>query len=64
VKLSPGAKLVVIPFQTFASHSSSRHSIKEDLLAGFFAWDFVARFVIVVHPTTIFWSSITHLANA
>jgi hypothetical protein len=36
----------------------------EDLLAGFFARDFLARFVVVVCPTTIFWSSITHSANA
>jgi hypothetical protein len=35
----------------------------EDLLAGFFAHDFLAHFVVVVHPTTIFWSSITGLAN-
>jgi hypothetical protein len=37
---------------------------KEDLLAGFFARDFLARFVLVVHPTTIVWPSITHSANA
>jgi hypothetical protein len=36
----------------------------EDLLAGFFARDFLACFVVVVHPTTIFWSSITRSANA
>jgi hypothetical protein len=35
----------------------------EDLLAGFFARDFLARFVVVVHPTTIVQSSITRLAN-
>jgi hypothetical protein len=35
----------------------------EDLLAGFFAQDFLARFVVVVHPTTIVQSSITRLAN-
>jgi hypothetical protein len=29
------------------------------LLAGFFACDFLARFVVVVCPTTIFLSSIT-----
>jgi hypothetical protein len=63
VKLSSGGKLVVIPFQTFASHSSSRRRIKEDLLAGFFACDSLAYFVVVVRPTTIFRSSITHLAN-
>jgi hypothetical protein len=34
------------------------------LLASFFAHDFHARFVVVVRLTTIFWSSITHLANA
>jgi hypothetical protein len=34
------------------------------LLAGFFARDFLARFVMVVCPTTILWSSITRLANA
>jgi choline-glycine betaine transporter len=64
VKLSLGGKSVVIPFQTFASHSSSRHGIKEDSLAGFFACDFLAYFVMVVHPTTIFCSSITRSANA
>jgi hypothetical protein len=36
----------------------------EYLLAGFFARDFPARFVVVVRPTTIFWSSITHSTNA
>jgi hypothetical protein len=36
----------------------------EDLLADFFARDFLARFVVVVHPTTIFWSSITRSTNA
>jgi hypothetical protein len=36
---------------------------KESLLAGFFAHDFLARVVVVVHPTTIFWSSITRSAN-
>jgi hypothetical protein len=64
MNLSPGGKPVVIPFQTFASHSSSHHGIKEDLLDDFFARDFLACFVMVVHPTTIFWSSITCLANA
>jgi hypothetical protein len=34
------------------------------LLASFFAHDFLARFVVVVRPTTIFWSSIPHSANA
>jgi hypothetical protein len=36
----------------------------EDLLAGLFARDSLERFVMVVCPTTIFWSSITHSANA
>jgi hypothetical protein len=36
----------------------------EDLLAGFYAHDFLAHFVVVVRPTTIFCSSITHSANA
>jgi hypothetical protein len=33
------------------------------LLAGLFAHDFLAHFVVMVHPTTIFWSSITRSAN-
>jgi hypothetical protein len=36
----------------------------EDLLGDFFAHDFLACFVMVVRPITIFWSSITHSANA
>jgi hypothetical protein len=38
--------------------------LNKDLLVGFFACDFLAHFVVVVRPTTIFWSSITRLANA
>jgi hypothetical protein len=38
--------------------------MKDDLLAAFFARDFLARFVVVVRPTTMFWSSITRSANA
>jgi hypothetical protein len=38
--------------------------MKEDLLAGFFARDFLAHFVVVVRPTTVFWCSITRSANA
>jgi hypothetical protein len=34
------------------------------MLVGFFAHDFLAHFVVVVHPTTIFLSSVTRLANA
>jgi hypothetical protein len=59
-----GGNPVVILLFTFASHSSSHHEIKEDLLAGCFARDFLARFVVVVCPTTTFWSSITRSANA
>jgi hypothetical protein len=33
------------------------------LFTGFFAHDFLARFVVVVHPTTIFWCSVTYSAN-
>jgi hypothetical protein len=36
----------------------------EYLIAGFFVRDFLAHFVLVVHPTTIFWSSISRSANA
>jgi hypothetical protein len=36
----------------------------KDLIAGFFARDFLACFVVMVHPSTIFWSSITYSANA
>jgi hypothetical protein len=38
--------------------------IEEDFFANFFARDFLAHFVVVVHPTTIFWSPITRSANA
>jgi hypothetical protein len=64
MKPSPRGKPVVILLFSFASHSTSCRYIKEDLLAGFFAHDFLACFVVVVHPTTIFCSSIIRSANA
>jgi hypothetical protein len=59
--LSPRGKLIVITF-SFSRHFDVESG--ENLLPGFFACDFLARFVVVVHPTTIFWSSITRSANA
>jgi hypothetical protein len=37
---------------------------KERFACWFLFHDFVAHFVVVVRPTTIFWSSITRSANA